>query len=89
MIPEPSIPKLRFLKADRPSTLKPLRVYGFRVKGLGAELKQVPEPLRVPWVPLAQLAEGPPGLAQFRRLALNGLRVPGLGFRIWGLGFRV
>ena len=35
--------------------------------------QQVPEPLRVPWVPLAQLAEGPPGLAEFRRLPLSRL----------------
>lgn len=42
--------------------------------------KQVPEPLRVPWVPLAQLAEGPPGLAQFRRqLVRPGQRVDALG----------
>eukprot|EP00439_Symbiodinium_sp_Y106_P056619 s642_g7.t4 len=42
--------------------------------------KQVPEPLRVPWVPLAQLAEGPPGLAEFRRqLVRPGQRVDALG----------
>ncbi|CAJ1335382.1 unnamed protein product [Effrenium voratum] len=42
--------------------------------------KPVPEPLRVPWVPLQQLVAGPPALARFRRQLLRpGQRVDVLG----------
>lgn len=42
--------------------------------------RQMREPLRIPWIPLADLVEGPPAVAQFRRQLLRpNQRVDALG----------